>query len=143
MTRPASERPIFTRRGRDTVVFVAVPTEPGRWFLAHKCVAVVACPKCGAGKGEPCMVAKQKRKREQAGQECRTCRRVRPVHRATACKERRKAYEALGGNAYPERIEHTRCASCKADYAVDPGTAVCPNCHAPRTPAAHYSRGAA
>lgn len=35
-------------------VFVKVPTEPGRWILAQKCVVVVACPLCKASVGEPC-----------------------------------------------------------------------------------------
>jgi len=139
-----SQTVIFGRRGTDCIAMVAVPSEPGRWFVVSRAVVIVACPKCGSVRGEPCRVAKSRRKiASSAAGSCEVCRRTVPVHRASTCREREKAYRALGGNVYPERVDHTRCAACESKWAIDPGTAVCPNCHAPRTTAAHYAKGAA
>lgn len=134
-----SDEPAITRRGRATFAYVPVPSEPGRWFCVPRCVIVVACPKCGAPKREPCLL----RRRSDPLAVCPRCRRVHPIHRATACKAREDAYRRLGGNVYPERVDHTRCAACKSTWPIDPATAVCPNCHAPRTTAAHYAGGPA
>lgn len=35
-------------------IFVAVPTQRGRYVRTHRCVAVVACSRCRATAGEPC-----------------------------------------------------------------------------------------
>lgn len=36
-------------------IFVAVPNQVGRYVRTDKCVALVACPMCGATVGEPCL----------------------------------------------------------------------------------------
>jgi hypothetical protein len=140
MARKA-EGVIFGRNGRATVAMIPIPSEPGRWFIVSRAAVICECPKCGAQRGEPCAVAPS-RKTARMGSECPGCRRVVPRHRAKVCREREDAYRALGGSVYPDRIEHTRCAACGASWGVDPGTAVCPACHAPRTAAAHYAKGA-
>jgi hypothetical protein len=134
-----SETVIFGRRGTSCVAMVAIPSEPGRWFVVSRAVVVVACPKCGSERGEPCRAKRAPRK---AGA-CEACRRTAPIHRAGVCRARADAYRKLGGNVYPERVDHTRCAACGSKWAIDPGTAVCPVCHAPRTAAAHYAKVAA
>ena len=136
------ESVIFGRRNKNTVAIVPVPSEPGRWFVVPRSVVICACTKCGSRRGEPCRVAKS-RQTQRAGTQCSACRRVVSIHRSNVCREREAAYKALGGNVYPDRIEHTRCAACGSAWGVDPATAVCPNCHAPRTTAAHYAKGAA
>lgn len=140
MARTSESGPIFGRRGRETVALVSVPSEPGRWFVVSRAVVICACPECGADRGEPCLVAASRRV-PKAGGVCCSCRRVVPHHRAGVCREREAAYKALGGSVYPDRVEHTRCAKCGSRWGVDPATAVCPTCHAPRTTAAHYAAG--